>query len=131
MDSGLLVLFACRSIRAGSLPLTKALLSCLYLNVRMFSKDCLPLIDLAIKQNSTLRHALLKYGAFRLRAPEVKKAFAQGVLHNVGHFVLMCEYFEFKFTSSRRGTFFGFQTKRNTERRDTQLLARSLFVETP
>ncbi|KAJ5610287.1 hypothetical protein N7510_007006 [Penicillium lagena] len=56
----------------------------------MLTKDCLPLFDLAEMQNPTtisnLRLALLKYGAFVLRAPELNKAFAQGILHTAQTF---------------------------------------------
>ena len=56
----------------------------------MFTKDCLPLLDLTRKQTPTtivrLQHALLKYGAFRLSAPELKRALAGGILPDVSLF---------------------------------------------
>ncbi|KAJ5812312.1 hypothetical protein N7474_008613 [Penicillium riverlandense] len=56
----------------------------------MLTKDCLPLLDLDEMQNPatilSLRLALLKYGAFRLRAPELNKAFTQGILYNAQSF---------------------------------------------
>lgn len=46
-----------------------------------------------MKQNpatiSILRQALRKYGAFRLRAPELKQAVAGGLLRDVGFIFLM------------------------------------------
>lgn len=53
----------------------------------MLTKDCLPLIDLANKQSAVIivnvQHAILRYGAFRLRAPELKRAFDRCVQQNV------------------------------------------------
>lgn len=53
----------------------------------------LPIIDLSAKQDpatvENLRHALRKYGAFRLWAPELKQAVAGGLLREVGFNFLM------------------------------------------
>jgi hypothetical protein len=50
--------------------------------------DTLPIIDLSAMQDpatvGNLRHALRKYGAFRLWAPELKQAVAGGLLREVG-----------------------------------------------
>ncbi|KAJ5966024.1 hypothetical protein N7481_012738 [Penicillium waksmanii] len=52
--------------------------------------DALPITDLSTKQDpatvATLRHALRKYGAFRLWAPELKQAVAGGLLREARDF---------------------------------------------
>lgn len=52
----------------------------------MLTKHWLPLIDLTKKQSAVtifnVQHAILRYGAFRLRAPELKRAFARCVQQN-------------------------------------------------
>lgn len=95
----------------------------------MLTKDCLPLLDLAKMQSpttiSSLRLALLKYGAFRLRAPKLEKAFAQGILHTVN---LYFNCSKFKPTFSRPRAFSSFQRKQKTQPGNTQHLAQILFV---
>jgi hypothetical protein len=60
-----------------------------YLN--MFTKDCLPLIDLATKQSastiSSTQKALHQFGAFRLVAPNLTQHLLHGVFQDARAFL--------------------------------------------
>lgn len=52
----------------------------------MFTKACLPLVDITVKQNTatiaSIRAALLQYGAFRLAVPQLTRSLSQNVFQD-------------------------------------------------